>query len=536
MKIPVIAIVGRPNVGKSTLFNRLIGERKAIVEDFPGVTRDRNYHLIEDGPFPHFLVDTGGFEKDPEEELKRAAVAQTLAACEEADALIVLFDGIAGLQVDDHDLLEVLRKYAKPATFVVNKCDGAEHVGRTADFYSLGIDELIDISALHNRNVRSLTRRFLEALPNFAELEAAERERRLSEKEAVKEAANEAAEESAFVDHEDDIIDEPAREPVRAPVSFAPMMTANSDISPEEYDDLYRLVPLEKYDERSGEDDAETDEAEEEEKALPEIRLAIIGRPNVGKSTLFNTLAGEQRAIVSSIAGTTRDALDITIERDGQNYVLVDTAGLRREGRVDEGLERYSALRSINAVSDCDVAVLVIDASEGPTDQDAKIASLAHDGGKGIVIAINKWDLVEKDHRTAHEFKQRVKEAFKFAPYAKQIFTSAISGRRCVHIFDEAVKIAKSRERRVSTSKLNRVLKRELSRVSPPNYRGGPIKLYFASQIDTAPPRFVLFFNYPKNVHFSYLRFIKNVIREKLGYEGTDIKFKLASRRGESAA
>jgi GTP-binding protein len=311
----------------------------------------------------------------------------------------------------------------------------------------------------------------------------------------------------------------------RAP-SFAPVFIPEKDGDEERYDKSHRLAEIvylpEQVDEVWEAEDGTL--AVDGPETIKEVRVAIIGKPNVGKSTLLNTLVGETRAITSDIAGTTRDSLDIQFEYDEQQYVLTDTAGLRKKARVSDEIERYSTLRSLRAISDADVAVLLIDASEGPTDQDAKIASLAHDQGKGLVIVINKWDLVEKDHRTAHEFKQRVKEEFKFAPYAPLIYTSALSGRRCVKILPEVRKIALSRLKRISTGKLNKLLQEKLRRVSPPSYRGVPLKLYYANQVDVAPPRFALFFNQPKGVHFSYLRFIKNSIREGFAFEGTDIK------------
>lgn len=538
VKTPVIAIVGRPNVGKSTLFNRALGERRAIVEDVPGVTRDRNYALVENFAVPFLLVDTGGIESESEDELGKQVTEQALLAAEEADVVIALFDGSAGCQVGDEEVVAILRRYDKPVYYVVNKCDGDEQALRTADFYQLGIDTIYDCSALHGRRVQLLFEMILEALPNYTALLSSTKARKEREREAervVQKIVAEEAEEEAEVELTDEeyAAMEGEGEDDSMP-HFAPVfLPGDEDESTEDYDREHRLIPIPesvpKERREESEEWREDPQALENEPVaelkLETIRVAIVGRPNVGKSTLLNTLTGERRAITSPIAGTTRDTLDLDLKRDGQNYVLVDTAGLRKTGRLIDAVERYSSLRSLKAISSSDVAVVVVDATDAPTEQDAKILGLAHEQGLGIIIAVNKWDLVEKSsHKTVHEFTQKLREAFKFAPYAPIVFISAISGRRCPRIIDTVREIAYERAKRVSTPHLNQVLKRALKKFSPPPYRGRDIKLYYGVQVDMAPPRFALFFNYPRVLHFSFLRFLKNAMRAEFGFVGTDIK------------
>jgi GTP-binding protein len=390
MRIPVIAIVGRPNVGKSTLFNSLVGERRAIVEDIPGVTRDRNYALVDRYAFPFSLVDTGGFEQTINGVIETQIREQAQLAVEEADALMIIFDGKTGLQPADEEVVGLVRKYQKPAIYCVNKCDGIEQKQRTYDFFSLGVGELYDISALHKRNLGSLMDAVLNLLPDCAELSEHHRLVRETQANAVVSA------EEVDEDEVDYVQDEEPWEPVelsleekkeilkeqRAP-SFADVFIPETGRDAESYDRANRLAEIVYLPEQA------SDVWEAEDGALavtgPEtlelVRVAIIGKPNVGKSTLLNTLIGETRAITSPIAGTTRDSLDIQFEYEEQNYLLTDTAGLRKKARISDEIERYSTLRSLRAISDADVAVLLIDASEGPTDQDAKIAALAHDQG-----------------------------------------------------------------------------------------------------------------------------------------------------------
>jgi GTP-binding protein len=543
MRIPIVAIVGRPNVGKSTLFNAIVGERRAIVEDTPGVTRDRNYAFVEGRyPFPFSLVDTGGFDSTLSGVIEDQVREQTRLAIEEADLLIVLFDGKTGVQPGDEEVVNLIRRYEKPSIYCVNKVDGIEQVERIYDFYALGVSELKDLSALYGRNLKDILAQALSLIPDSEELtEIARqtRERRAEELEALGAAAKvDESEEEEFVE-DAELTPSEFREEVRelrAP-NFAPVfIPGESELSKERYDKEYRLAEV-----VSGSAGAESEdevwEAIEGERDItsgPEsielVRVAIIGRPNVGKSTMLNTLLGETRAITSPVAGTTRDTLDVTFEHEGQKYLLTDTAGLRKKGRITDHIEKYSSMRTLRAISDADVALLLLDATEGPTEQDQKIAGIAHDQGKGLIIVANKWDLIEKDHKTAKGFKDKVEDTFKFAPYAPLIHTSAKSGRRVVKILPEALRVALSRSRRIPTGSLNRLLKHRLRRISPPSYRGVPIKLFYANQVDVAPPRFALFLNHTKGVHFSYLRFIKNTIREAYSFTGTDLKLILRQK------
>lgn len=544
-KTPVIAIVGRPNVGKSTLFNRVFGERKAIVEDESGVTRDRNYALVERFSVPFILIDTGGIDSDANDVIGKQVLEQALVAAEEADVIIVMFDGSTGCLEGDKEVVRILRKYNKPTYYVVNKCDGDEQVMYVSDFYTLGISEFQDISALHGRRVQVLMEKILEQLPNYSSLFESLRDRKEREKVAIaklqqiKEVVADLEEIVEPFD-DDDEEEEPLDldengEPVEEEFpNFAPVfLPDNSDITADQYDRQHSTLSLdESVDKEDRSEEIEIpEELLAEDAALEEtpvelecIKVAIVGRPNVGKSTLLNVLSGTNRAITSPLAGTTRDNLDLEIKRDGQKYLIVDTAGMRKKGKVEENVERYSVMRAVAAISDCDVAVVVIDAEEGPSEQDSKIVGLAHEAGRGLIIAVNKWDLVEKNHKTVNEYTLDIKEAFKFAPYAQIIYISALSGRRCPRVLETAKEVALQGARRISTGKLNPVLQKAMRRFSPAPYRGNPVKLYYAVQTDVRPPRFILFFNYPRTLHFSFLRFLKNAIRDEFGFEGTDIK------------
>ncbi len=538
IRTPNIAIVGRPNVGKSTLFNRVLGERRAIVEDEPGVTRDRLYALVERYSIPFLAVDTGGLTDEPKNEIEREVVTQTLLAAEEADIVICLFDGAAGYQDADRSVVDLLRRRDKSVVYAVNKCDGLEQYSRIMDFYQLGVDELLDVSALHGRKVEDLVEAALSRIPDYESIRTAvrQREERIREaQEAAREIAG-AIEEDEESTEDEQVYEDPAEvADDETPPVFAPVyLPEEEEMSEVEYDREYGTLSLEeskssrpalakaRWEEHV--DAAGVPEAVEEIK-LDVIQIAIVGRPNVGKSTLLNTLVGERRAITSPIAGTTRDSLDVDVKREGQLFRIVDTAGLRRKGKIDDSsIERYSALRALGALSACDVAVVVLDAQDGPTEQDEKIAGLAHEQGKGLVIAVNKWDLVEKDHRTVHAFTTKVRESFKYAPYAPIVFLSALSGRRCPRVLDEVKKVAQERMKRVPTRTLNQLLERATKRKALPIYRGRPVRLFYGVQVDSAPPRFALFFNFPKEVHFSYFRYLKNSLREEFGFEGTDLK------------
>ena len=528
-KIPIIAIIGRPNVGKSTLFNRIIGQKRAVVEDCAGVTRDRNYALCESYEFPFYLVDTGGFELNSSDELSKLVVEQAVLAVEEADIVIAVFDAQNGCQGADADVVDLLRRQNVPALFVANKCDGKEHEVLAAEFYSLGIDEISDISALHGRGVRTFVQKALKILPDYKSYaaEKSRQDRMLEEAKQELERANidiSVSPEDSHIELDQKSKLQPLvqiKEPEFAPV-FLPEEEAISEL---EYDRQYRIAPISQYLEKEqGQEESDDEKENIELPAISLIRVAIIGRPNVGKSTLVNTLIGEQRVLATNVSGTTRDSIHCHLTRDGQDYLIIDTAGLRKKGRVGDRIEKYSTIRALNSLSECDVAVIVLDAVEGPLEQDGKILGLAHEQGKGIVLAVNKWDLVEKDYKTVKEFEKKVEEAFKFSPYASLLFVSALTGRRCSKIISTVRDVALEGNKRIPTNLLNKVLGSAVRRQKPSSYRGQPVKLYYATQIEQSPPRFVLFFDYPKAIHFSYLRYLKNVIRENFGFQGSDIK------------
>lgn len=544
IRIPIVAIVGRPNVGKSTFFNRIIGEKRALVEDMPGVTRDRNYALVEAYRIPFYVVDTGGFEKESKDLMQQHTSRQALLAVEEADAIIFLVDSKAGLQPGDEEVIEVLRQYDKPFTVVANKCDGRELEPLAAEFYQLGVDSVTTCSALHGRGVSLIIEGILETIPNFQKLytyfeeqKAREKEIQAEIEEAWKQGKMEiASAEEWFEETEEDDRIEMREKTVIEGVEeeFPPVFDPDSGVDSREYDENFAYLPLPSN--RNSGDDGDFDQdgeeqAEVQDDPIPCIRLALIGRPNVGKSTLLNSLTGEERAITSPVAGTTRDSIHEVLTYEGQQFELIDTAGMRKKGRVGDNVEKYSVLRSMRAISDCDVAVVVLDAVEGPGEQDAKIMGLAHEEGKGIVIIVNKWDLVVKDHTSVKKFEEQLRDAFKFVPYAPIYFVSGKTGKRVNRILEAAREVAHARKKRVSTTALNNLLRKELPRASAPSYRGRQLKLFYAAQVDTAPPRFMLVMNYPKQAHFSYLRFIKNTIRDRYGFEGTDIKL-ITKKRG----
>lgn len=443
--IPLIAIVGRTNVGKSTLFNLIADRDLAIVADRPGVTRDRNYVLLNNYTQPFALVDTGGLLGEENQELANAVREQTEIAIYEADLIIALFDGKHGCHALDQDMVNMLRQSKKQVLWVVNKCEKQETELAASEFYSLGIDELLFISAAHNQGIKELFKKIWEKL----------------------------------------YLDEPKKI-----------------------------------------------KASEAEKV---ISIAILGKPNVGKSTLVNKLLGEERVITSPIAGTTRDNVSVTLTRDGQKYHLIDTAGLRKKGKIKEKtLEKLYSLRSIRAISLCDVALLLVDATDGmPGDQEAKIADLIDSRGKGLVIVVNKWDAVEKDHKTVKEYERQIREKLTFCKYAPILFVSALTGRRCPSIFSEIHKVFESGAERIQTSELNKMIERAVEKNPPSIYRGRPIKFYFATQTDINPPTFVLFFNYPLKVGTAYVRYLKNYIRAQHSFLGYDVKLIIRKKRSE---
>ena len=444
MQKPVFAIVGRPNVGKSTLFNRIIGRNLAIVEDFPGVTRDRNYADGEwDGKQFH-LVDTGGFEPESEDPMYMKMRDQTTLAIEEADLILFLMDGQEGLLPADLEVAQRLRAAGKPVIYAINKVDGARHEGLLPDFYRLGVDALHPLSAQHGQGFSDLMDELTKFLP-------------------------------------------------ASPPSDAPEEGTG------------RIPP----------------------------RIAIIGRPNVGKSSFVNSLIGEDRMIVSAVAGTTRDSIDSVYTYYGREYVLVDTAGIRSRGRVSQGVEKYSVMRAMKSVGRCDVALVLLDATEGVTEQDERVVGLAHEEGKGIILVLNKWDLVQDKEEAYKKFLDDIRFRLKFVDYAPVLTISALTRQRVTKVFDEIDRIVAEREKRVPTAELNQVFERLTARHEPPLYRSKRVKYYYATQVGTKPPTFVLFVNYPEGVHFSYIRYIENNLREAFGFHGTPIRI-YAKRRRES--
>lgn len=439
MSKPIVAIVGRPNVGKSTLFNQIGKKRVSIVEDFPGVTRDRIYLDAEWLNREFTMIDTGGIETDTEDKILTAIRHQAKLAMEEADAILFLVDGRAGVTTADEEVATLLRRTQKPVILGVNKIDNTNNQELIYDFYTLGLGEPIPISAVNSMNLGDLLDKIIEVLP----------------------------EESHVHDDKD------------------------------------------------------------------EIRVALIGRPNVGKSSLVNAMLGEDRVIVSDIPGTTRDAIDTHFIKDGITFSLIDTAGMRRKGKIDLPVERYSVMRSLRAVDRSDVVLMVIDATSGVTEQDKKIAGYAHEAGKAVVIVVNKWDLVEKDDKTTLRFTEDIRHELIFMQYAPVVFTSALTKQR-VHRLTELIKyVADQHTMRVQTSVLNEVITDAVDINPPPSVKGRRLKIFFATQPDVKPPTFILFVNDPEIMHFSYLRFIENRLRESFGFEGTPIKLIVRGRKEE---
>jgi len=432
----IVAIVGRPNVGKSTLFNRIVGERLAIVEDFAGVTRDRLYHEGQWLGRRFLVVDTGGIttEDDP---IKEQVGNQARLAIDEADVIIFVVDGKEGLHPLDHDVANILRRTSKPVILTVNKVDSYDPLS-VSEFFALGFGEGLPISSEHALNIGDLLDRVIE--------------------------------------------------------NFRP---------------------------------------EEGEKDTEAIRVALIGRPNAGKSSILNGILGEERVIVSPIPGTTRDAIDTAFRFQDQDFVLVDTAGIRRKSRVEEAVEYYSVLRALRALERTDVAIMVLDATDFSTEQDKRVAGLAHEAGKGLLILVNKWDLIEKDGKTAQEFEAELRYEFGFLDYAPLMFVSAKTGKRIGRILSEVYRVANEYAKRIPTNVLNNVVQDAIAIHHPPSRKGRQLKIYYAAQIKVKPPTIQLWVNDPKLMHFSYERFLENRIREEFGFIGSPLRFVLKKRIGK---
>jgi GTPase len=466
--LPVVAFVGRPNVGKSTLFNRVVGERIAIVEDRARTTRDRLYDVGEWNGRRFIVVDTGGLEQHPGDAIEERVQEQAQLAISEADVIVLVADAEAGLTPADHEAADLLRVARAPIVVAVNKADNPKRELEAAEFHSLGWPETHPISALHGRGVADLLDVVVWALPPES---AEERERKRVEEQLETEP------QAALVE-----IDEAA----------------------------YAI------DDRI-------------------VRLAIIGRPNVGKSSLLNSLLGEQRAIVSDVPGTTRDAIDTSFEWAGRTIRLVDTAGIKRRGKVASGpaAERFATLRALKAVSRADVAVLVLDAAEGMTAQDAHVAGYALEEGIGLVVAINKWDLVEKDEHTFDEYVERLRRQAPFLGFAPIVSISARTGQRVERVLEAALEIAAERRRRIPTAALNAWLREATLRRPPATVRGKQSRFFYATQAQTEPPTFVLFASEAHSIHFSYKRYLENRLREAFGFDGTPLRLVLRERERE---
>jgi len=460
--LPVVAIVGRPNVGKSTLFNRLIGERLAIVEDIPGTTRDRVYGTSEWNGRRFTVVDTGGLELEPGTDIEARVQDQARVAVEEADVILFVVDAAAGLAPLDHEVADRLRRTSKPTILVVNKADNPRRELEGAEFYALGMEPTITVSAHHGRNTGDLADMIVWELPPPGEAEAS-------------------------------------------------VQPKPGDLSEEEL-------------------------AELEETEIGPPRVAIVGRPNTGKSTFVNRVLGQERMIVSDVPGTTRDPVDTTVLVDDEPMILVDTAGIRRRGSIEKGIERYSVLRSMKAIDRADVAVVMTDAVEGYTAQDAHVVGYVLEAGKGIVLVLNKWDAVEKDGHTADAWLKALRQEAPYLAWADIVFASALSGQRVERILREARRVAEERYRRVPTADLNRVIVDAVRAHPPSHVRNRLPKVFYATQAGVAPPTFVVFVNDPELIHFSYRRYLENRIRDEYGFLGTPIRLVLRARESEAAA
>lgn len=438
MSKPIVAIVGRPNVGKSTLFNALAGEKISIVKDTPGVTRDRIYADVSWLDKSFTLIDTGGIEPDSRDIILSQMREQAQIAIDTADVIIFITDVRQGLVDSDAKVADMLRRSGKPVVLVVNKVDNFDKfIMDTYEFYNLGIGEPVPVSATGKLGIGDMLEKVVEYF------------------------------------------------------------------------------------------DEDADDGEEEE--IPKI--AVVGKPNVGKSSLINKLIGESRVIVSDIAGTTRDAIDTKVEWKDKEYIFIDTAGLRRKSKIKEELERYSIIRTVTAVERADVVVMMIDATEGVTEQDAKIAGIAHERGKGVIIAVNKWDAIEKNDKTIYKFTNKVRDVLSYMPYAEIIFISAETGQRIPKLFETIDMVLENQTLRVQTGVLNEIMTEAVAMQQPPSDKGKRLKLFYITQVAVKPPTFVIFVNDKELMHFSYTRYLENKIRDTFGFKGTSLKFIVRERK-----
>ena len=434
------AIIGRPNVGKSTLFNVIAGDTISIVKDTPGVTRDRIYADCDWLNMNFTLIDTGGIEPDSKDIILSQMREQAEIAISTADVIIFIVDVRQGLVDSDSKVADLLRKSHKPVVLAVNKVDSVAKYGNDVyEFYNLGIGEPVAVSAASRLGIG-------------------------------------------------DLLDEVVKH-------------------------------------------FDSEQMEEEEDERP--RIAVVGKPNVGKSSIINKLVGENRVIVSDIAGTTRDAVDTEVIHEGTPYVFIDTAGLRRKSKIKEELERYSIIRTVSAVERADVVVVVIDATEGVTEQDAKIAGIAHERGKGIIVAVNKWDAIEKTDKTIYEYTRKIKEVLSFIPYAEYLFISAATGQRLTKLFEMIDVVRQNQNLRVATGVLNEIMTEAVAMQQPPSDKGKRLKIYYMTQVAVKPPTFVIFVNDKELMHFSYTRYLENQIRNAFGFKGTSLKFLVRERKGK---
>jgi GTP-binding protein len=492
--LPIVAIVGRPNVGKSTLFNRIVGGRTAIVEDRARTTRDRLYGAAEWNGRRFVVVDTGGLERRPGDLIEEKVQEQAKLAIEEADLIVFVVDAAAGETPADAEAAQVLRTSRAPVLVAVNKADNERREYEAAEFHRLGWEETYAISAQHGRGTGDLLDAVVWALPPESETEI---ERKRRELEAEELAAFEA-EGFEPVSLEDDEAAAAASEADDGEVAPGPPADPDAMLEP----------------------------------GRPVARVAIVGRPNVGKSSLLNSLLGEERAIVSDVPGTTRDAIDTSLDWNGVSVRLVDTAGMRRRGKIAGGAaaERFSAVRALRAIGRADVAILVIDAIDGLTAQDAHVAGYVVEEGVGLVVVINKWDLVEKDTDTFHEYSDRILRSAPFLDFAPIVAISAKTGQRVGRALDAAIDIARGRRRRIATGQLNRVLTNATYRQPAPPVQGKRPRFYYATQATTEPPTFVLFCGEAEHVHFSYKRYLENQVRDAFGFGGTPIRLVFRER------